>query len=134
VSNAPWLTVSSGASGSGNGRVEFGIAANTGPARPGTLTVATRTVTVNQDSGCTFALSSPSYAAPVLGGPGTVNITAPADCPWTAVSQVPWVIVTVGAAGSGDGAILFLVTPNLTGAPRSGAILIAGQTFTVTQD
>jgi hypothetical protein len=133
-SNAPWLTVTSGASGSGNGRVEFAIAANTGPARTGTLTVATRTVTVNQDSGCTFALSAPSYAAPVLGGPGTVNITAPADCPWTAVSQVPWVIVTVGAAGSGDGAILFLVTPNLTGAARSGAILIAGQTFTVTQD
>jgi hypothetical protein len=41
--------------------------------------------------------------------------------------------VTAGAAGSQDGQVMFLVEQNGTGAPRSGTILIAGQTFTVTQ-
>src|SRR4029079_11084830 len=40
TSNAAWLTVTSGASGTGNGSVGFSIAANTGAARSGTLTVA----------------------------------------------------------------------------------------------
>jgi hypothetical protein len=42
------LTITSGASGSGNGTVAFSIAANTGPARTGTLTIAGSTFTVSQ--------------------------------------------------------------------------------------
>jgi hypothetical protein len=133
VSNMPWVTITTGASGTGAGSVEFALSANSAPARTGTLTVATRTVTVSQESGCTFALSAPSFAAPPAGGPGSVNVTTTAGCAWTAVSQVPWITVTAGAAGSQDGQVMFLVEQNGTGAPRSGTILIAGQTFTVTQ-
>ena len=56
-SSASWLTVTSGASGSGNGSVGYAIAANTGAARSATLTVGGRTVTVSQ-----AALTSPSGA------------------------------------------------------------------------
>ena len=133
VSNAPWLTVTNGASGTGNGGVDFAIAANPGPARTGTLTVATRTVTVAQDSGCTYNLSATSYAAPGAGGPAAVTVSAAAGCTWTAVSQVPWVTITSGAAGSGDGAVQFVVDPNTTGAARSGTLTVAGQAFTVSQ-
>jgi hypothetical protein len=133
VSNVPWVTVTNGASGSGNGSVALAFAANPGPERSGTLTVATRTVTVSQQSGCTYALSATAYTAPTGGGPGSVNVTAAAGCTWTAVSQVAWITVTSGASGSGDGPVQFAVDPNATGAQRSGTILIAGQTFTVTQ-
>jgi all-beta uncharacterized protein len=48
VSNVSWITITSGASGSGIGGVNFLVAANTGPDRTGTLTVAGKTVTFSQ--------------------------------------------------------------------------------------
>jgi len=57
TSNAAFLTINSGATGTGSGTVQYTVAANTGAARTGTLTVAGKTVTVNQDAasggGCT---------------------------------------------------------------------------------
>src|SRR5262245_58071751 len=47
-SNASWITITSGATGTGNASVGFTVAANTGAARTGTLTIATRAFTVNQ--------------------------------------------------------------------------------------
>jgi hypothetical protein len=48
-SNASWLTISSGSSGSGNGTVDYSFAANPGSAgRSGTLTIAGQTFTVTQ--------------------------------------------------------------------------------------
>ena len=47
-----WITISSGASGSGNGTVSFGIAAQTGTSsRTGTLTVGGQAVTITQAGG-----------------------------------------------------------------------------------
>ena len=51
VSNSPFITIDSGASGSNNGTVNFTVAPNTtGAARVGTLTVAGRNVTITQDA------------------------------------------------------------------------------------
>ena len=50
-SNANWITVRSGASGSGSGAVEFRVEKNTGGDRTGTLTIAGHTFTVRQDKG-----------------------------------------------------------------------------------
>jgi hypothetical protein len=134
TTTTPWITISSGSSGSGNGRVNVSVGANTGPPRTGTLLVAGRTVSVNQSSGCTFALSAPSTTVPQSGGSGSVNVTAGAGCPWTAVSQAPWIVVTSGASGNGNGTVQFTVQARMGGGPRSGTILIAGQTFTVNQN
>ena len=132
VSNAPWIAIAVGASGSGNGTVQLDIQSNTGPARSATATIAGRTVSVNQDTGCTFSLA-PSTQVPVAGGPGSVTITAGSDCAWTAVSNTPWVTVTRGESGSGDGTVEFTVAANATGASRSGTITIAGRVFTIEQ-
>jgi hypothetical protein len=49
ASNVTWITVSSGASGTGNGTVVYQVQPNsTGQARTGTLTIAGQTFTVNQ--------------------------------------------------------------------------------------
>jgi hypothetical protein len=49
TSNALWITITSGASGSGNGSVTFSVATNSsGAARTGTLTIAGQTFTVQQ--------------------------------------------------------------------------------------
>ncbi len=54
VSNNAFITITSGASGSGNGTVIFTVAANSGAARTGTITVAGQTFTVNQAASPTF--------------------------------------------------------------------------------
>ena len=49
TSNDAWITITSGASGTGSGQVVFSVALNsTGSPRSGTLTVAGQTATVNQ--------------------------------------------------------------------------------------
>ena len=51
-SDVPWMTITSGASGTGNGHVGVHIDANPDPSpRTGTLTIAGQTVTVTQDAG-----------------------------------------------------------------------------------
>ncbi len=48
TSGATWITINSGATGSGNGTVTFSVTANSGAARTGTLTIAGRAFTVSQ--------------------------------------------------------------------------------------
>jgi hypothetical protein len=48
VSNANWITLTSGASGVGNGLFQFTIAGNPGASRSGTLTVAGMSYLVTQ--------------------------------------------------------------------------------------
>jgi hypothetical protein len=131
ASNAAWLAVSAGASGTGNGNVQLAIQSNAGPARSGTATIAGRTVTVNQDSGCVVTIDPTSQAAPAAGGPGSVTITTTAGCTWTAVSNAPWIHFTSPESGSGGGTVAFAVDP--TTAARSGTITISAQVFTVNQ-
>ena len=133
VSNAPWIGIPGPGSRSGSGTVQLDVQPNDGPARTGTATIAGRTVSVNQDSGCTIAIAPASQPVVVGGGPGSVTVTARAGCPWTAVSNAAWIVVTKGASGSGDGTVEFTVAANATGAARSGTITIGGQVFTVQQ-
>jgi hypothetical protein len=50
IPGAFWIMITSGASGSGNGSVNFTVAANSGAARQATITIAGLTYTVNQDA------------------------------------------------------------------------------------
>ena len=134
TSNASWITISSGASGNGNGNgtVSLSVAANTGAARTGTVTVAGQTFTVTQAGGCTIALSATSANVAATSGTGSFNVTAGTGCAWTATSNQSWLTITSGASGSGNGTVNYSATAN-TGASRSAVISVGGQTFTVTQ-
>ncbi len=65
VSSAGWITVTSGASGNGNGTVAYSVAANTGfSPRSGTMTIAGQTFTVTQaGTGGNVALASAGAVA-----------------------------------------------------------------------
>ena len=69
TSNSAFITVSSAASATGNGTVTFAVAANTGAARSGTLTIAGQTVTVSQAA----AAASAVVASFLLFDPATVS-------------------------------------------------------------
>lgn len=139
ASNASWITITSGASGTGNGSVAFTVASNSGGARSGTLTIAGQTFTVNQAAApppppCSYSISPTSQAVVVGGASGTVAVTTGSSCTWTATSNnADWITITSGASGTGNGSVGYSVAPNGTGQPRSGTATIAGQTFTVNQ-
>jgi all-beta uncharacterized protein/BACON domain-containing protein len=134
-SNAPWLTITSGASGSGGGNVNFTIAANTGVARTGTLTIAGQTFTVNQAAAgpCTYSINPTTITVgdePVSGL--SVAVAAGAGCTWNATPNAGWLQITAGSSGTGNGSVTYTVA-DYTGSLRTGTMTIAGQTFTVTQ-
>ncbi|MFN0087469.1 MAG: BACON domain-containing protein [Blastocatellia bacterium] len=131
--SAPWITITSGASGAGAGAVGYSVAPNPGPARMGTMLIAGRTFTVVQDSGCAFSISPGSRNFGSGGGQGTVSVTASgAACSWQATSGFPWITVAAGVSNAGSGTVGFSIGAN-SGVPRSGTLIVAGQIFTVTQ-
>lgn len=138
-SNDGWITLRSGATGSGAGSVTFDVAANTGAPRTGTLTIAGGTFIVTQAAAaapapavCTYSIDPTELLISEKGGPVSVTVTAGANCAWTATSNESWLTVTQGAAGSGNGMVVFEVD-STGGKKRIGTLTIAGQTFTVTQ-
>ena len=134
-SKAEWISVTSGASGSGNGTVSYTVAENTGPdSRTGTLTVAGKTFTVEQAGApCVFATSPESQSFGPSGGTGGIAVTSAAGCAWTAESDAEWISVTFGTYGSGNGTVFYSVAENLATAARTGTLTVAGRTFTVEQ-
>ncbi len=132
--DASWISITSGASGTGNGTVQFSVTPNTGPARSATLTIAGKTFSVNQAAAaCSLSIAPPRQTVPASGGSGTITVTAAAGCTWTAVNYADWLTFTSPSSGSGNGSIAFSAGVN-TGAARTGTISIAGQTFTVMQE
>jgi hypothetical protein len=132
ASTVPWVTITAGASGTGDGQVRFTVAANGGPSRSGAITAGGQTFTVQQGNGCSYSLSSAGQNVPAAGGSGTVNVAAGGGCSWTATSNAGWLSITSGASGSGGGTVGFSAASH-AGPPRSGTLTIGGKTFTVSQ-
>ncbi len=136
VSNAGFITITGGATGSGNGVVSFNVAANPSSSpRSGMMTIAGQTFTVTQDGAiaCLYTINPANVVFGRIGGNSTVMVTAGSGCSWTATSNVGWIIVNGGATGSGNGVVSYTVTTNTSGKTRTGTVTIAGKTFTVKQ-
>jgi hypothetical protein len=134
VSQTSWITVTSGANGTGNGTVNFSATANTGSARSGTLLIAGQTVSVTQPAPttCSYTVTPTSRSMPVGGGSSTFSVATTSGCNWTAVSEAGWITVTSGASGNGNGTVGFTAAAN-AGPSRTGTINIAGIDVSVTQ-
>jgi hypothetical protein len=135
VSNATWITVTAGQSGSGGGTVSFAVAPNPGAARTGTVSIAGQTLTVTQagTASCSYAVAPTTQTIGSSGGVApAVSVTTAADCAWTASSNAPWVTLLSGTSGTGPGAVTYEVAANI-GNARSATLTIAGHTVTVSQ-
>ena len=70
MSNARWITVTAGATGSGNGTVNYSIAANAGTtSRTGTMTIGGQTFTVTQAGVPCVSTLSPSSTTAAASAP-----------------------------------------------------------------
>jgi hypothetical protein len=135
-SNDAFVTITSGASGSGNGRIEFTVAANnTGSARTGSITLVgeggiTKTTSIPQPAcvvaSCDYKVPSDlptTFSAAGTGNAG-IDVSATPGCSWSASANVGWIGITQGS-GTGNGRIEFTVAGN-GGAARSGVITLTG--------
>jgi hypothetical protein len=135
TSNRSYIHVTSGASGSGNGTVNYTVDANTGAARSGAIAIADQSFAISQAAAaaCNYSLDSTSAAFGSAGGNGMVGVTTTAGCNWTGTSNDSWITVTGGSPHSGSGNLTYSVAANGGAAQRSGSLTIAGSAFTVNE-
>ena len=136
TSNATWLRVLWGGLAYGNGSAGFAVAANTGTSsRTGTVTVGGRSITITQGGPCTFSVSPTNPQIPSSGGTNTLSVSAGVGCAWTAsvASNTPWIAITSGASGTGNGTVTYTAEPNVSTSSRTGTLTVAGRTVSVKQ-
>ena len=83
---------------------------------------------------CSYSINPLSASYSSSGAEGSVNVTAPNGCGWTATSNAAWIAITSADSGTGNDAVNYVVRDNMTTSSRTGTISVAGKTFTVTQD
>ncbi|MCX6629709.1 MAG: BACON domain-containing carbohydrate-binding protein, partial [Candidatus Solibacter sp.] len=136
ASNQTWLTVTAGASGTGNGTVTLSAGANTGAARSTTATIAGQTVTVSQAAAsavCAYAVDPTGFSVYHLVYQDTFQVVTAAACAWTAVSEAAWLRITGAASGTGPARVAFEVSANPAMTERTGVIRVGTAAFTIRQ-
>lgn len=129
-----WITITSGASGNGNGTVQFRVPANTGGWRDGSIHFSETSLytRVEQNEaeggggggGNQLTVTPDPLIVPPEGGEFTVQVHATGA--WTATPE-PDHVVMDAVTHTGDGELTFTVRPNLNnGDLRIGALNING--------
>jgi hypothetical protein len=133
--NVSWISITSGATGTGNGTVRFSVTANAGTSsRTAALTVAGHPVTVTQSgNSCTYTVTPATQSVARPGGPMTATVTAQAGCSWRATESVGWISISSGASGTGNGTVRYNVTAYTGTSSRTATLTIAGRPVSVTQ-
>ena len=78
---------------------------------------------------CAFSISPASANLPWNGGSGSVNVSAPAGCSWSASSRVEWITLTGNTSGTGNGTVTYTTNGGADGI--TGLLVIAEQAFPV---
>ncbi len=100
-------------------------------ARVGVYPVAVATAPPPIAPVCTYSISPGSASFASSGGTGSVTVTAPSGCSWTAGSNVSWASITSGSSGNGSGSVSYQVNADTGTSGQNGTLTIAGQTFAV---
>ena len=135
VSNASWVLITSNSSASGPAAVNISVLANieTSP-RTGTLTIAGQVFTIIQSGApSTFSISPLAQTFASTGGTGRVSITAPPEYSWSAYTQNSWITLNSAITGTGTSFIDYSISVNSGTSSRTGSIITAEKTLTVTQ-
>jgi hypothetical protein len=82
-------------------------------------------------SDCSYTLNATGTNRAWTAGSGSFGITSLSACNWNATSTASW--LRSSSSGSGSGTISYSLDANPTADFRTGAILVDGKAFTVTQ-
>ncbi|HTD65519.1 MAG TPA: BACON domain-containing carbohydrate-binding protein, partial [Candidatus Limnocylindria bacterium] len=135
VSTYDWVTIDSGASGTGNGTVGYTLAANmNGSPRVAVLAIAEQEFTITQAGlDCTFVLSPTNGAHLFNAATTTVSIATQGACEWTVENTNDWIAIDLTNA-LGSSAVTYTITANTSIVARTASMIIAGAEFEVAQD
>ena len=149
TTDAPWVTVRSGATGSGTGAITLSIPDNYDAPRLGVVMVRWPTPTLGQNvrvaqAGCRYAVSDPALSFAAAGGTGSFSVIQQSEpttcggptqdrCVWSAVSNVPWITVAGAMPRAGDDRVTVSVAANGGTAARVGTISVRDKVVTITQ-
>ena len=134
ASSSSWLTITGSASGSGNGTINYSVAANSGTGvRSGTITVGSATFTVTQNGSCVYTVTPKNHGFNPPTATGSVTVTTSSSCSWTATRSGSWITITSGASGSGNGTVRYRVSANTGSSSRTGTLTVAGEPVILTQ-
>ncbi len=134
--NDEWISVLSKTNGSGDATVTLATTANLSyNQRVGTVSVegkmGNKTFTITQagmqiqpPSQLFISINPTNALASSTGAYGVINVFATPRAPWKAQSTVPWLTITDGASGEGEGNIHYVVSPNTTLDQRTGEISV----------
>ena len=87
----------------------------------------THTFTLTVPPCNTFLLTPNTAAFDSTGGSSNATVVDSGACSWNATSNVPWVTITGGASGVGNGTITYSVATNTTIDARTASITVSGQ-------
>jgi hypothetical protein len=130
---AAWITGLTPSSGQGSGRVEFQAADNpAGTTRQSYIAVNDQQAAIQQrPAPCRFDVAPLAPSIDDGGGTVTIRVSTLAGCQWQATGGSGWVAIT-NTSGTGPGSVSLRVAPG-AGQTRSAALVVAGQTVTLTQ-
>lgn len=134
---ASWITVEPPASGAGDATIVYRVASNPSTsARTAAVIVGGQSLVVSQQANlftCVYVTAPDEASFPAAGGAGSATISTGVLCPWTASSPVPWITITGGASGGGNGTISYQVAANPGPEARSASLSLAGAPLRVVQ-
>jgi hypothetical protein len=118
-----WITIVSGAAGSGDGLVRFSVHTQIGAEREGFLIIAGKLFRVTQ-APCTYVITPTEAAVPAEEDSRSVEVTTPGRCRWEAVASPDddWLSITSAATGEGDGIVGYHFETN-EGPERQGTLI-----------
>jgi hypothetical protein len=133
-----WISVTSGAAGTGPGLLAFVVEPNsTTASRSGSLTIGGQTFQVNQDGlTCNVTIDTAGLGSPYgpSGVTGAIAVSAnSAGCEWSASSNAGWAAVSP-QSGSGTGTVLVTIASNASSTTsRSAQLTINGRIVPILQ-
>jgi uncharacterized protein (TIGR03437 family) len=90
------------------------------------------TVTVGYDTPCA-TLSASGTVVSQSGGAGSIQVTAPPDCSWTASTSDSWIALSA-SGGTGNGTVGFTAAQNSSGDQRNGVVTVQRQSVPILQE
>ena len=148
-SDASWITLDGGQSGSGPGTISVRVSDNWDAPRQGVVMVRWPTPTAGQNvrvvqAGCLYAVSTTAVSVAATGGPGRFDVIQESfpntcggplqnACRWSAQSDVAWITITTTMPQAGDNPVSFTVAANDSTSARTGTITVRDKVVRVTQ-
>ena len=82
---------------------------------------------------CSYSVTQTTFSTVSTSSVQATSVITGTQCSWTATSTVPWITITNGGSHTGMGSVSFQVAANPTASVRTGTLIVAGHTITVTQ-